>query len=270
MSVYHPSTACPQKNYEFVHLFTSYLRDLLNLKLPIIIAGDINLNLLNPENLFYIDMFMNDMFECGLRPLITRPTRVNPNNPTTGHSILDHVWISEDFPGTQSYVFQVGITDHFPVCAVFSALNSNLSPTEVRVRPITNRGKETFSMLLANISIESDNNMNYLYGNYYNEVFRSYCISFPIMVSSPMGRNPAPWMTFRLKQCIKKKAKLYKMHPRGNISRGDYTIFKSRLTNAIRRSKALYYSKLFIENAKNQKWTWKIINGIISKKKKWY
>ena len=57
------------------------------------------------------------------------------------------------------------------------------------------------------------------------------------------------------------------MYLRGNISRGDYTIFKNRLTNAIRRSKALYYSKLFIENAKNQKGTWKIINGTISKKK---
>ena len=151
-----------------------------------------NLNLLNPENLFYIDMFINDIFECGLRTLITRPTRANPNNPTTGQSILDHVWISEDFPGTQSYVFQVGITDHFTVCAVFSALTSNLSPTEVRIQPITNRGKQTFSMLLANISIESDNNMNYLYGNYYNKVFRSYSISFPIIVSSPMSRNPAP------------------------------------------------------------------------------
>ena len=108
MSVYHPSTACPQNNYEFVHLFTSYLHNLLNLKLPIITVGDINLNLLNSENLFYIDMFINDMFECGLRPLITRPTRVNPNNPTTGFSILDHVWISEDFSGTQSYVFLGG------------------------------------------------------------------------------------------------------------------------------------------------------------------
>ena len=98
-------------------------------------------------------MFINEMFECGLRPLITRPTRVNSNNPTTGHSILDHVWISEDFPRTQSYVSQVDIADHFPVCAAFSALTSNLSPTEVRVWPITNRGKETFSMLLTNISI---------------------------------------------------------------------------------------------------------------------
>ena len=49
------------------------------------------------------------------------------------------------------------------------------------------------------------------------------------------------------------------MFLRGNISRGDYTVYKNRLTNAIRRTKALYYSKLFYENAKNQKQLWSII-----------
>ena len=56
------------------------------------------------------------------------------------------------------------------------------------------------------------------------------------------------------------------MFLRGNISRGDYTVYKNRLTNAIRRSKALYYSKLFYENAKNQKQLWSIINRILNKK----
>ena len=54
---------------------------------------------------------------------------------------------------------------------------------------------------------------------------------------------------------------------KGHISRGDYTIFKNRLTNVIRRSKSLYYSRLFYENAKNQKLIWSIINGILNKKK---
>ena len=56
------------------------------------------------------------------------------------------------------------------------------------------------------------------------------------------------------------------MFLRGKISRGDYTVYKNRLTNAI-RTKALYYSKLFYENAKNQKQLWTIINGIVNKKK---
>ena len=111
------------------------MHNLLNLKLPVIVAGDINLNLLNTDNLFYIDMFINNLFECSLRPFITRPTRVNPNSPTTGFSILDHIWVSDDFLGTNSYVLGVGITDHFPVC-------SNL--IGVRRRPITTSSLHDF------------------------------------------------------------------------------------------------------------------------------
>ena len=108
--------------------------------------------------------------------------------------------------------------------------------------------------------------MNQTFGNYHSEIFRIYNVAFPLAVCSPKNRHPAPWMTSKLKQCIRKKARLYKMFLRGNISRGDYTVYKNRLTNAIRRTKALYYSKLFYENAKNQKQLWSIINGILNKK----
>ena len=76
-------------------------------------------------------MFINNLFECRLRPLITRPTRVNPNRPTTGFSILDNIWVSDDFPGANSCVLRVGISDHFPVCSVLSALTPNSNPIGV-------------------------------------------------------------------------------------------------------------------------------------------
>ena len=47
-TVYHPPTSFPVKNLEFVDLFTSYVKELSNLNLPLIIAGDMNVNLLNP------------------------------------------------------------------------------------------------------------------------------------------------------------------------------------------------------------------------------
>ena len=86
MSVYHPPTSCSVKNVDFVESFTAHLHGVRNLKLPVIIAGDINLNLLNPNNHCFIDMFINNMFECNMRPLITKPTKVNLNNPITQFS----------------------------------------------------------------------------------------------------------------------------------------------------------------------------------------
>ena len=171
MSVYHPPSACSPQNVEFVCLFTSYLRNLLNLKLPVIAAGDINLNLLNPDNLLYIDMFINNLFECSLRPLLTRPTRVNPNSPTTRFSILDRIWVSDDFPRANSYVLGVGITDHIPVCSALSAPTPNSNPIGVRRRPITTKDRETFLILLSNIFVESTNDMNQTFGNYHSEIF---------------------------------------------------------------------------------------------------
>ena len=267
ITVYHPPTSYPEKNVEFITLFSSYLSDILNLKQPVIIAGDINLNLLNPNNLFYINMFINNLFENSLRPLITKPTKVNLNNPITRFSVIDQIWVTPGLSTADSYILPLDITDHFPVCVVVSSVFSNQSPATVKKRPMTNRGKDTFSVLLSNIYIsENAGDMNFIYSTYHKEVFKVYEIAFPLATGSLKVRQTVPWMSYRLKQCIKKKAKLYKLYLRGIITREVYTTFKNRLTNIIRRSKALYYSNLFYENAKNSKMVWSIINGILQKR----
>ena len=109
------------------------------------------------------------------------------------------------------------------------------------------RGKETFYFLLSNIHIaENTRDMNCIYSSYHEEVFRAYEIAFPLVTGSLRVKQSAPWMSFKLKQCIKKKSKLYKLYLRGVITREVYTIYKNRLINVIRKSKALYYSKLFL------------------------
>ena len=266
ITVYHPPTSCPEKNIEFVASFTSCLTNILSLKQPVVVAGDINLNLLNPKNNFYTDLFLSNLFECGLRPLITKPTKVNLNNPITQYSILDQIWVSEGLSRASSHIIPLGITDHFPVCAIVSSVSTKTRPASVKKRPITGRGKETFSILLSNLHIsETAGDMNLIYSNYHKEVFKVYETAFPLMTKSLKVGQSAPWMSLRLKQCIKKKAKLYKLYLRGIISKGVYTAFKNRLTNIIRISKALYYSKLFHENAKNSKVVWSIINSLLTK-----
>ena len=53
---------------------------------------------------------------------------------------------------------------------------------------------------------------------------------------------------------------------KGRISKRDYTTYKNRLTNVIRRAKAIYYEKLFLENAKNAKVLWSTINYLTNRK----
>ena len=268
IAVYHPPTPYPEKNVEFVNLFTSYLHDILSLNLPVIIAGDLNLNLLNPNNNGYINMYINNLFELSMRPLITKPTKVNLTNQITRFSILDQVWVTEDVSQVRSFILPIEITDHFPVCAVISSSFSNNTTSVIKKRKITARGKESFSIFLSNVCIqENAGDMNFIYSNYHREIFRIYCMAFPVVTKPLKSRQPAPWMTSRLKECIKKKAKLYRLYLRGIISKNEYATFKNRLTNIIRRTKALYYAKIFHENANNPKIVWSTINSILNRRR---
>ena len=251
-AIYHPPTSFPMKNVEFIDLFTSHLNDLLQIRLPLIIAGDMNLNILNPCNNVYIDMFINNLFEHNMRPLITRPTKVNLENAITRFSLIDQIWISGNLVSTNSFVIPLGITDHFPVCAMISGNFAESTPTQVKRRKFTERAKETFKVLLSNVYVSvTAVNMNEIYEKYHEKILQIYDTAFPVTLMPINLKQMAPWMSPRIKQCIRKKSKLYKQYLRGNVTKTEYTGYKNRLINVIRRSKALYYTKLFMENAKD-------------------
>lgn len=267
-SIYHPPTSFPAKNIEFVELFTLYLKQLIDLKIPLIVAGDVNINLLNPNNSVYVDMYVRNLFEQGMKPLITLPTKVNIENIITRFSIIDHIWISEGLNSDFSLVIPIDITDHFPVISVISSsLNHEPNILATKRRPLKMRGKEIFRIFLSNIHVNiTGNDLNLAYNNYFSKVFEGYDRAFPIDWYTSRNKHSSPWLTQRLKECIKKKAKLYRAYLKGQINKADYTSFKNRLTNIIRRSKALYYSKILLENANNSKFLWKTINGIMNRK----
>ena len=265
-AIYHPPTSFSTKNIEFVDIFTSHLNGLLQLSLPLIIAGDMNLNLLNTSNNVYIDMFINNLFERNMRPMITRPTKVNLGNTITQFSLIDQIWISGNLISKNSFVVPIGITDHFPVCAVISGNFAESTRTLVKRRRFTIRAKETFNVLVSNVHISViSENVNDIYSKYHEQILQIYDTAFPITLMPIKLKQLAPWMSPRIKQCIRKKSKLYKQYLRGYINKVDYTIYKNRLLNVIRRSKALYYAKMFLENAKDSKMLWSAINGILNK-----
>ena len=113
--VYHPPSSSPTRNLEFVNLLTSYLKCVLDSNSPVIVAGEMNLNLLNPKNLNYIDIYINNLFELNMMPAITRRTKVNLDCLTTRFSVLDQIWVPEGIRHFRSFVLPMDLTDHFPV-----------------------------------------------------------------------------------------------------------------------------------------------------------
>ena len=81
--------------------------------------------------------------------------------------------------------------------------------------------------------------------NYFRQLFEIYERSFPLIKKTDKIKKPVPWMTLKLKECIRKKAKLYKLHFKDKISKTDYVYFKNRFTNILRKAKRLYEGKWF-------------------------
>ena len=76
-TVYHPPTPSIALNNVFIDSFTLHLRWFTQSNIPIIVAGDLNVNLLNPLNFAYVHSFITNMLEIGLLPIITIPTKFN-------------------------------------------------------------------------------------------------------------------------------------------------------------------------------------------------
>ena len=92
---------------------------------------------------------------------------------------------------------------------------------------------------------------------------KAYDISFPLTNMAIKQKTVTPWMAVRLKRCVDKKSKLYKSYLKGRISKLEYTQYKNKLTNIVHRVKALYYARLFLENASNSKKIWNILNDLL-------
>ena len=267
-TVYHPPSSFPVKNIEFIDLFTSYVKEMIDLNIPIIIAGDVNINLLNPSNYVFVDMYIRNLFEIGMKPLVTLPTKVNLENLITRFSVIDHVWVSNGLQIDQTLIIPIDITDHFPVIAFISVPSQQMPKViTAKRRRLTDQGKEIFRMLLSNVHVDTTiMDINIIYNDYFSKVFGGYNMAFPMENFTVRNKTSFAWVTPDLKQCIKKKARLYKAYLNGRISKGDYTLYKNRLTNLIRKAKALYYEKLILESAANTKVLWSTINTILNRK----
>ena len=225
-AVYHPPTSYPVKNVEFIDLLTSYVKEMIDLKIPLIM----NINLLNPKNFVYVDMYIRNLFELGMKPLVTLPTKVNPDNLLTPFSVIDHVWVSNGLQSDQTLIIPIDITDHFPVIS-FISLPPSLVPGVLRSkrRRLTFRGKEMFKMLLSNVHVDITlMDINRVYGDYFDMIIGGYNMAFPIENCTARNKNSYAWVTPGLKECIKKKARLYRAYLKGRISKADYTFYKKQ------------------------------------------
>ena len=261
---YHPPTSDHNRNNMFIEYCCNKLSLIRNMGHPMLVCGDFNLNLLNPLKYNYISDFVNNMLELGLNPIITIPTKYNHHNEITKHSILDQIWTSMSPMRIHSYVVPIEITDHFPVAASFSFADAAEETPSNTKRVFNHNNNLIFTSHVSNIiPVPVNNDMNKTFNSYSSRVFEAYNEAYPIITDKIEVAKKCPWITPRIKACIRKKSRLYRMFVRGTIIREDYTTYKNRLTSLLRRANRLYYFKLFLRAGKNSGRVWSHINTLL-------
>ena len=262
--IYHPPTSNHELNYNFIEQLHQRLVNIRELGIPIVLCGDMNLNLLNPLKLNYIARFIDCLLELGLLPLIDIPTKYNSNNNVTKYALLDQFWVSSSIQVKDAYVVPTEIADHYSA-AVALGICSAVGNDVIKTRMFNHANNMKFTNLLSDLIPEIvHDDMNETFDDYYDKLFRIYNFSYPMMTKTPIKRTEnGEWLTPAVKKCIKKKSKLYGMYLQGRIYREDYTFYANKLTTLLNKVRKLYYFKIFLQDPMNSNRTWFHVNKLL-------
>ena len=140
----------PSSNYQWYDDFTAMFDKINHCSSDVLLLGDFNLNMFS----------RNPAWECttsmfGLKQLITSATRVSPSSST----LIDHIYTTNKSRIVGTYVPEVAISDHYPVCCNW-ALKTDTKfrknkHTTIRYRSLKNFNKDAFLSDLSNASLNN-------------------------------------------------------------------------------------------------------------------
>ena len=92
-----------------------------------LIVGDLNIDLMRLHSGRLPMNYVTTMYSFGYTPLIVRPTRVTSHSAT----LIDHIWINDDYLVSDRGIVRSSITDHFPVYASLNKSQAVMSNLEI-------------------------------------------------------------------------------------------------------------------------------------------
>lgn len=248
----------------------------------IIVAGDLNINLLKYDQHHNTEDFFNCLLSNNLLPTITRPTRITEFTST----LLDNIFINCFENLKHSYVIYDDISDHFPVLI---NIDFNLELTTA-FTPDNRRAykKENFSNFfnklksvnwhcysnITNSSLNNSSDPDSAFNDFHSLFYQLFDSSFPLEAATSKpnkisSKRSQPWMTYSLiKSCRKKSRlqKIYKCFPNG-VNKHKYNIYRKTLKSCLRLAEKNYYHTQFLNKANDMRITWKLLNSVINKNK---
>ena len=241
--------------------FVSSLEDIMSANLfnekPVILMGDLNLDLLKDSNPTM--RFTNFMQSHHFLPLISKPTRI----PSL--TLLDQIWFNR-LNHCNSGIILSDITDHMPTFVNIPSFEIKYEDKiKITFRLEDEIGKSKFSEFLSNFNwntVRSDN-VDIYAESFVNKLNEFYIKSFPLKTKFiSRKRSAAPWMTDELFSLVKKKSLFFSLYRKGLITKQENNALKNKINTIVAKTKIKYYKNKFFLCKNDLKRTWKNIKAI--------
>ncbi|XP_072041239.1 uncharacterized protein [Amphiura filiformis] len=238
------------------------------------IMGDFNINLFNDDVHKPTGEFVDVITSYSLYPSITKPTRITRKSAT----LIDN-FFTNNYANQTSGIILTDISDHLPifVSTNLSVYGKDTNDVVIEIRDMSVQNIDTLKDNLrkvdwANVCENHDANTSYnKFIDKFKEVFDECIPKKVVKKSRTKNRMPrAPWITYSLLKCIRRKNKLFKKQIQkptdANVQR--YKMYRNRLNSLLRRAKQNYFSSQLNKERFNMRNTWKILNSVLRCPKK--
>ena len=245
---------------KFIEEFEPILNYLNNSKAEYMIGGDWNINLLKVNERPVFSDFLDLMFNKGMCPKITLPTRFS----TQSASLIDNIFckISDNTIDTLSGIIFTGISDHLPYFVCLKTISKQKLSNPKYVKCKINKPEAINSFLeelhesdiyqRLNHTLELDPNENYdkLIDHITN--IKEKHLPNRFVKFNKQKHKGNKWITFGIvKSLASRDKKLYKLKqlnqglPEYLALKQNITVFNTILKKLIREAKMKYYHETF-------------------------
>ena len=218
------------------------------------------------------------MVSNGAIPIITKPTRVTPESS----SIIDHIITNDSNHQIKSFIFEVDVTDHYPILCKIVKRKSNFLKNHSDVY-FRNKSKFTPEIFCEDLKNNLDFflfNLPLLTKGNFNENFEKFTniVSSTIDKHAPLTKlsrrqlklYSKPWLTKGIINSIKYKRKMFKSHYILGAER-EKSYFKKYinvLTKIKTISKKRYYETKLEESKSDLRQIWNTIRSVLPSNRK--
>ena len=231
-----------------------------------LVGGDLNIDI--SSNFQGAEVFVDMMRSHHFLQTINHVTR--PSTSNSAPSLLDHIWIN-NVVNYNSGIIKTGVSDHYTtfIMLPFKHKTINCKKIKISFRDCSECNQAVFENKLSIFNwerLKSYDPSTYLQ-NFLTCLNTLYQEAFPLktkFITQKYFKNP--WHNKDVKRLSDARKKYHQLLLLNLVSHEQYSSFRNKITNLIRKHKEKYYVEAFTRNFGDSKKTWGTIRELCNGK----